>query len=399
MDSNCVAVFSDHVSERVKQQILEAARTRWPSIRLSRDESHFQHHAHFASENACNPLLSGDEANKHSEILANAPEWSRQFPQVTFAVVEIDDSKYGGRETKGYVCCNGTTTYTLHPNNYDQPYHLLDKVGVDYRHFDPLSPRLFCCLTDIISDALADCDSLRAYLTFMQGHLTASEKDFEARTRERKDDYFYEGWTDDVEDPIGELGAVDHIVNQEREWYQDTLAQELLRSVFVTTFALLERRLMECCKYLDKRHGSGQDGTTLDVTKQSGGLQEQERYLSSLMTTSYFETSLVWSTINDYRKIRNQIIHVGDVIDLETINIQPLDMESKSKEAKSPEERKKKRLEKRREEQYKFIEMIGKRTDVRIEDGAIKLLPTICEVFLDEVKQLFTELSPLLPKV
>ena len=90
---------------------MAAALIRWPFCRGPRDPAAFPDRALFAP-----PELTGylyDTPADHERVLAEAedvevglPDWSRAFPEVTFALVEADC--FGGRCAYfGYCCRDG----------------------------------------------------------------------------------------------------------------------------------------------------------------------------------------------------------------------------------------------------------------------------------------------------
>ena len=104
------AVFGSAIEWELKQAILSAALERWPFVRLPRRDFLLPANAQFAPPELTDYLFT-DEVQYEKAVELNGdvedgvPEWSRAFPDVTFAFVSVDcfggTCLYGGYVVRG----------------------------------------------------------------------------------------------------------------------------------------------------------------------------------------------------------------------------------------------------------------------------------------------------------
>jgi hypothetical protein len=140
-------VVSGPVDHLRKQAILEAARARWPFVRLPR-EDHLRQHAHFAPPELTDYLFKTTEAyeramEENGLVEDYLSEWAESFPNVAFVFVEADC--FGGTCLyRGYICKAGVLL-AWQDSDLNGHTKLLDHIGInlDGGYFPPFARGYF----------------------------------------------------------------------------------------------------------------------------------------------------------------------------------------------------------------------------------------------------------------
>ena len=104
-------VISSPVSPDARGALYAAAFARWPSARGPRDSTAYPDRVVFAPPELTDYLFktSAERNEAHSrnyDVERNLPEWSRVYPEVTFAFIKADC--FGGDcEYRGFCCRDG----------------------------------------------------------------------------------------------------------------------------------------------------------------------------------------------------------------------------------------------------------------------------------------------------
>lgn len=368
MKASFVAVFSSPVDPGAKGGILAEARQLWPFLRLPREDIHFPYHAHFASHNCRRDHFENQSdyqqaVNDAAALRRDLPEWSRNFPAVTFAVVEADCD--GDWVTGGFICRNGAVSCRRELEEQPHADDLLERVQMATAHCDPLAARYFCNMNDLKNEAIGELDVVRRYVALMREKLEEEWNAYDEGARA----HLYPGWQDDLEFPCEYLESFHREVDEERTWYQTTLTQELRCSVFVSSYSLLERHLLHICRHLERHRDRVPSLAGKDLASTKGkGIWQARKFLAHVLTYAYFDASKPWREIEQYNTIRNWIVHAGREV-----------MED--------------------EKLAELVQTVAARHDVSIDYGMLELSAGMCDAAAGTMQVLFRDLAGVLPKV
>jgi hypothetical protein len=125
-------VISSRVSGKQKHQLLLAALSCWPFLRLPVEDDFAEHLLMSPPETSTHlhptEVTLREAFTLNNQIYENLPAWSVTFPEVTFAMIEAEcvsgECHYGG-----YVCGGGTILQEVisHRNGH---ILLLNQVGI-----------------------------------------------------------------------------------------------------------------------------------------------------------------------------------------------------------------------------------------------------------------------------
>lgn len=131
-----------------KRSILAEARSRWPFVRLPRDDSVYPQHVQFAPPELTEYLFE-DEAdyeravNQSGEVEEGLPDLSRAFPDTSFVLIEAEC--FGGTCLyRGFACMDGRITL-VHEAEVSGHLPLLEQVGIKLHneYFEPFEREYF----------------------------------------------------------------------------------------------------------------------------------------------------------------------------------------------------------------------------------------------------------------
>lgn len=364
LGSHFVAVYSSPVSPPEKSRVLAEAQACWPFVRMVRDDRHWPEHAQFSSRDFGHSrrLETGDRQRAEDEarsIERELPEWSRRFPALTFAVIEIDNAL--DWSSGGFVCRDGQQLLCREFSRKPHAYDLIDKIGLPDRNFDPFSPRYFWSLRDLVTEWLAELEVVQDYCAKMESTLFNEWREYQ----ERSQGDFDPNWHEDLDDPIDYLEGLHKEQDETSDWYQITLTQELRRSVLVSSYCLLEQALSSLCWYL-YRHREKVPGLSSASDPGPSGIFRAQKFLKAIIPEVY-DPGRVWNEIEQYNVIRNWIVHRGREV------------------SEGAEEQTEKREE--------LMDVLGRRSDVQVEHGRLILLPDMCQTAVQRMQAFLKELA------
>lgn len=136
-------VVSSAVSPETRRSILDAAAVHWPHIRRPQDGKSYEDRAIFALPEMTSYLHKTPEdssrvISQNFGVHDGLAEWSRRFPDVVFAFIEVDC--FGGQCLyEGFCCQAGEVTLTAPRNPGGSLLGLLAAVGIELEslYFEP----------------------------------------------------------------------------------------------------------------------------------------------------------------------------------------------------------------------------------------------------------------------
>lgn len=367
MGNTFIAVFSSQVKDPERDQILAQALKTWPFVRMPRHDVHFQNSAHFSSQNYGDYRFDNEDdrrraADDAASLQRDLPEWSQKFPKVKFVLIVFDDNEEC--RTGGFVCSNGQVTLTRELKDEPHSDELFKQIYLLTHRYDPLAPGYFCNLKDLTQIAFAELDVVRQYLQIMNQSLIKEWESYEAAAR----DHMSPEAVDELQFPYEYWDSMSISVEDERIWYKTTLTQELRRSVFVSSYSLLEQNLKHICNYVERVKDRIPNLAGKSYSKTADlGILKAKNYLEPI-ASSCFNSNRNWQRILEYKSIRNVIVHSG-------------------REIAS------------REDFRELAPVANRRRDFNIDDDLLELSDTFCETCVTDMQALFHELAKELPKV
>jgi len=147
-------------------------------------------------------------------------------------------------------------------------------------------------------------DTLERYLTITEEYLQKAEKDFDTHVGEQVKQLLQEGI------PPEEIGDINEFYGEQHLDYAETFPGIFRNSFFVSAYSLLEHKMALFCSWLKKDNNISKDwselkGSTLDKFKSYCKL--------AYLTLNY--TDQTWQEINNYRIVRNCIVHNRGLIE------------------------------------------------------------------------------------